>query len=89
MINLLIRGLPINTKLALVRMASKRNLSVNQLVIEILMDTIRKREEEGKRDKKKQMKLSREIDKLRERLHRKYGPQEEAWKLIREDRGPI
>ena len=83
--SMIIRGLPPKARFKIQRMARSENLSINQLVIRLLVGAIQQSEkEEEKGDGRTE--AFRRLEEFREKMKKKYGRQEESWKLIREDR---
>ena len=83
--NVLIRGLPDKIHNRIQKLADKRNASVNQvlvqLVIRSLKDVQEREDKEAERDK-----IFKRIHELREAHYRKYGKSEDSAKMVREMR---
>ena len=85
MSNFLIRGISIGLRQRLQKFAKRRNLSTNQLLLEIIDREIERME--GNVDEEKQRaEAFKRMKELREELSRKYGKQEDSTKLIRQMR---
>ena len=81
----ILRGLSPKTRLIIRRLANRKNLSMNQMMIYMLDEAANlagKRELEDKDNER----IFDRVRELREQIRKKYGKQEEGWKLIREDR---
>ena len=88
MSDLLIRGLPERARLQLQRLAKSRNLSINQITLEIFMDALKEYETEEERWRRHDEAVKK-IDAFREAHFKKYGLQEDSVKIIRKMRGKI
>ncbi|HLD50559.1 MAG TPA: hypothetical protein VJC08_05105 [bacterium] len=85
MSNFLIRGISIRLRQRIQKFAERRNLSTNQLLLEIIDREIERME--GNVDEEKQRaEAFKRMKELREELSRKYGKQEDSTKLIRQMR---
>ena len=85
MSNFLIRGISMRLRQRIQKFSRKRNLSANQLLLEIIDREIEHLE--GNVDEEKQhADAFRRLEQLRGELRRKYGRQEDSTKLIRQMR---
>jgi len=83
--NFLIRGISIRLYQKVQKFSRERNLSANQLLLDIIDREIERME--GNVDEEKQRaEAFRRLREIREELSRKYGKQEDSTKLIREMR---
>lgn len=85
MANILIRGLPERMHREIEEVAASKNLSVNQLLLQWIREAVQY-DEERKESKKRQEEAFRRLEAIRKEISKKYGRQEESWRLIREDR---
>ena len=74
MSNLLIRGLSPKTRQALEKLAKARNLSLNQMTLEMIMEALKKWETQEERRKRQDEAMDR-MDAFREAYSKKYGRQ--------------
>ena len=85
MSNVLVRGIPEKVRRRIDKMARQENLSSNQLMVRLITQAIEKadleREEEERRSE-----AFRGIERLREKIYKKYGKQEDSTKIIRQMR---
>ena len=82
---LLIRGLKKNVRQQLQKLAMRRNLSLNQMVIQIIEHSLQNLEDDHEMERRRKNVFER-VRELREELHLKYGKFDDSTKLIREDR---
>lgn len=85
MANVLVRGLPEPVHRQIEKIAKEENLSVNQMMVQLLRIGVKREAEKRKKDEE-QLDVYQRIEKLREEIRKKYGRQEDSWKMIREDR---
>jgi hypothetical protein len=85
MSNVLVRGLPEKVRIRIQKMADGENLSVNQMLIQLIVTAINISEKQKRRDEREQ-EAFRRLDEFREEMYRKYGMFDDSAKLIREDR---
>ncbi|GEM_PF-2193665 len=85
MANVLIRGIPETVHRQIEKIAKEDDLSVNQMMVQILRTWV-KQEAEKRKKSEDQLDVYQRIEKLREKIRQKYGVQEDSWKLIREAR---
>lgn len=85
MANVLIRGVPELVHKQIEKIAKKEDLSVNQMMVQILRDWV-KQEAERRRKDEDRLDVFLRIEQLREKIRKEYGVQEDSWKLIREAR---
>lgn len=85
MTNFLIRGIPVRLRQRILRFAWKRNLSANQLLLQIIDREI-DRLEGNVDEEKERADAFRRLEAIRARLHEKYKKFDDSTKLIREDR---
>ena len=88
MSDLLIRGLPARARLQLQRLAKARNLSLNQITLEILVEALKKWETHEERWKR-HVEAIDQIRAFRKKHYKEYGLQEDSVKIIRKMRGEI
>lgn len=85
MSDILIRGVPQRIHQEIQKKAASQNLSVNQLLIQIIKADLERGESEREKGVRRSEAFHR-IEKLREEILRQYGPQEDSTKIIREFR---
>ena len=85
MSDVLVRGLPRTVHIKIQKLAASENLSVNQVFIRLIDQALRQKEGEESEEIRRAEAFER-VRKLREKMHRLYGKQEDSAKLIREDR---
>ena len=85
MSNFLLRGISIRLRHRIQKLSLKRNLSANQLLLEIIDREIERMEGNVNQEKQRAAAFRR-MEELREELRRKYGKQEDSAKLIRQMR---
>jgi len=83
--NLLIRGVPERIHREVERLAEAGNLSVNQMLIQLIKEAVQYEEEKKESQKRREEAFNR-LEAIRKEISKKYGRQEESWKLIREFR---
>lgn len=83
--DILLRGIPKGIKEKIKKMAVRRNLSLNQMMLRIIEDQLEIAEQEEK-NKKKWERAFRDVDVIREELREKYGKFDDSAKSIRADR---
>jgi len=83
--NVLVRGLPEEVHRQFEKIAESQNLSVNQLMVRLLIEGMKRSKAEEEKRKEWGEAIQR-LKEIREENYRKYGKQEESWKLIREAR---
>lgn len=82
MSDILIRGIPKPIHEEVQKWAADENLSVNQMLLNVIKNAVEKREQQKKSDKR-QTEAFRRLQEFRERMYRKYGLQEDSTKIIR------
>jgi hypothetical protein len=85
MSNVLVRGLPENVHRRIQKMADEENLSVNQMLVQLVVMAIDVSEKQKRRDERERDAFRR-LTQFREEMYRKYGMLDDSAKLIREDR---
>ncbi|OGW84459.1 MAG: hypothetical protein A3C35_02920 [Omnitrophica bacterium RIFCSPHIGHO2_02_FULL_46_11] len=85
MSDVLIRGISRPIHIRIQKFAQSRNLSVNQMLIELIERAVKNFEEVEEQEKSRQEAFER-ARRLREEIYRKYGKFDDSTKLIREDR---
>ena len=85
MSDLLIRGLPQKIHRAIQRKAESQNVSINQLLIQMIKADLQRGETEQEEEARRK-EAFRRIRELREENFRQFGLSDDSTKLIREDR---
>lgn len=85
MSNILLRGLSPARKRDIERLANSKNLSLNQMFLEVIKAGLERWDKEREAETRR-LDVFRRIRKFQKEMGRKYGKFEESWKLIREDR---
>lgn len=85
MSDILVRGLPERVHRQIQRLAESQHSSVNQILVHLITIALKEREKENDADERRR-EAFRRIRELREEIYRKYGPQEDSTKIIREFR---
>lgn len=85
MSNVLVRGLPTGVCKEIQRVANTENLSMNQFLVSLITKAVREMERKEEEEKERAAVFER-IEKLREKMYKKYGLFYDSAKLIREDR---
>lgn len=70
--NLLIRGIPDHVWTAIKKMAEEEGLSLNQMYLKLIYKMLHRFEKE-EAEKKRRRESLRRLEKLREKIHKKYG----------------
>lgn len=83
--DILIRGVPRQTRSRIQRKAESQNLSMNQFLLRFIQENLREEETEEEK-RRRHEEAFRRMDEIRGRLRRKYGRFDDSTKLIREDR---
>ncbi len=79
---LLVRGLSVQDRREIQKMATAQNVSMNQWLMNVIHDELQ-RTKSGKEKELRQKKAFQRIRELYEIMRRKHGMQEESWKMIR------
>lgn len=85
MSNILIRGVPPKIHREIQRRAAAQNLSVNQLLIRVIENDLKRGESEKEKEARRK-EVFRRIRELRKENFRQFGLSDDSTKLIREDR---
>ena len=85
MSNILVRGIAKPIHVRIQKFAESRNLSINQLLIQLIEKSVRNLEEAEEREKERAEVFERS-ERLREEMRRKYGKFDDSTKLIRKFR---
>jgi len=85
MSDILVRGISRPVHIQIQKFAESRNLSVNQLLIQLIERAIENLDEAEEQEKKRKEVFDR-IRHLREEIRKKYGTFDDSTKLIREAR---
>jgi len=82
MADILIRGIPLRVRHEIQRLAARKNLSVNQFLVERIMEMVKKNGDQEVEEERRK-KAFRRIREIREELYRKFGLQDDSTKIIR------
>jgi hypothetical protein len=85
MSNVLVRGLPEKVHNRIQKLADEENLSVNQMLVQLIVSAVNGSEKEKQRDERER-EAFRRLNEIREEIYRKHGLLDDSAKLIREDR---
>lgn len=83
--NMLIRGIPLKYKTKIEKIAQSKNLSVNQVMVQLVIQSM-KSEEEKQKAVIRQREAIRRLREMREAMYKKYGMSNDSVQMIREMR---